>query len=222
MEQFEQKLQYTFKNKALLKTALTHSSYAHEHRCESNERMEFLGDSVLSIIISDFLFHKLRREDEGDLSKIRASLVCEPALAKVARELGLGAALKLGRGEEAGGGRTRDSILSDAVEAVLAAIYLDSDIHTAELWVKRQMAQALETALRGESYRDYKTMFQEAMQKKGPRKIEYRVVSESGPDHHKGFDVEVSVDGKVAGRGSGQSKKEAEQNAAQNALGRLG
>lgn len=221
MEQFERNLGYQFKNKALLEVALTHSSYAHEHQCQSNERMEFLGDSVLSIIISDFLFRKLRREDEGDLSKIRASLVCEQSLARVARELEVGPALKLGRGEDAAGGRARDSILSDAFEAILAAIYLDSDIHTAEQWVKKHMEQALHAALRGESYQDYKTMFQEAVQKNGPRKIAYRVLSETGPDHHKDFEIEVCVDGKSAGRGRGQSKKEAEQNAAKTALERI-
>ena len=221
MTDFESKLGYRFKNSQLLQTALTHSSYANEHKCAYNERMEFLGDSVLSLIVSTFLYQKLRNENEGSLSKIRASLVCEPALAELARKISLGKYILLGKGEENTGGRERDSVLSDAYEAVIAAIYLDSNIETIRNWLLGQMKEALDTALRGESCHDYKTTLQEVIQKNNKGRLAYTVVSEHGPDHQKDFVVEVALAGKTIGQGKGQSKKEAEQDAAREALRKL-
>ena len=221
MTDFQSKLGYDFKNSQLLRTALTHSSYANEHHCAYNERMEFLGDSVLSLVVSTFLYQKLQKENEGNLSKIRASLVCEPALAELARKIDLGENILLGRGEENTGGRDRDSVLSDAYEAVIAAIYLDSDVETVRSWLLGQMKEALDTALRGESLHDYKTTLQEVIQKESRGRLAYTVVSEHGPDHHKDFVVEVELAGKIIGRGKGQSKKEAEQDAAREALRKL-
>lgn len=212
---------YKFKNNDFLKVALTHSSYANENHCRCNERLEFLGDSVLSIIVSDYLFHNMPKVDEGDLSKIRASLVCEQSLAVFAEKLELGDKLLLGKGEEATGGRKRFSILSDAFEAVLAAIYLDSDLETARGWLLNLMMPSLKLGIEGKTYHDYKTTLQERVQKTGG-KVSYRIISETGPDHNKDFEAEVLINGKGAASASGMSKKDAEQNAARRALSDMG
>jgi len=214
-------LGYEFKNKKLLNLALTHSSYGNEKHCECNERLEFLGDSVLSVIISDYLFSNMPSVKEGDLSKIRSSLVCEQSLAEFAKKLKIGENLFLGKGEELCGGRERASILSDAFEAVLAAIYLDSDIETAREWLLKLMDKTLKLALEGKTYHDCKTMLQEEVQKYGG-KVTYRVISETGPDHHKDFVVEALVNDKKKAIGKGMSKKDAEQDAAKNALAGMG
>lgn len=221
MTDFESKLGYPFTDRQLLKTALTHSSYANEHHCEYNERMEFLGDSVLSLVVSTYLYQSLAKENEGNLSKLRASLVCEPALAALARKIDLGTNILLGKGEENTGGRDRDSVLSDAYEAIIAAIYLDSDLETVRKWLLEQMHDALQAALHGGSWHDYKTTLQEIIQKHSRERIVYTVIAEQGPDHHKDFSVQVTLGEKVIGAGSGQSKKEAEQNAAKNALEKM-
>ncbi len=218
MKDFEKKLGYTFKNKALIATALTHSSYANEKRCESNERLEFLGDSVLSIIVSNFLFRRLTKINEGDLTKIRASLVCEQALAEFSKDISLGEYIMLGKGEEMTGGRTRASIISDAFEAVLAAIYLDGGIDAATDWLMNVMGDKLNEALKGKTYKDYKTMLQEAVQHGDKGRVTYKTIKETGPDHNKYFEVEVLIDGNKIDVGVGSSKKEAEQEAAKNAL----
>lgn len=205
------------KNKELLTTALTHSSYGNENGCECNERLEFLGDSVLSVIVSDYLFENMPNVNEGELSKIRASLVCERSLAEFAEVIKIGEKLRLGKGEEISGGRKRASILSDAFEAVLAAVYLDSGMETARKWLLELMKPALKLALEGKTYHDYKTILQEVVQKNGG-KVTYRIVSETGPDHMKDFVAEVLIDGKKAADGEGLSKKDAEQNAAKKAL----
>lgn len=222
MTEFEEIIGYTFKNRDLLRTALTHSSYANEHGSVCNERFEFLGDSVLSIVVSDYLFRRLRG-NEGDLSKIRASLVCENALAVQARKIKLGEFLLIGHGEEISGSRDRASILSDAFEALLAAIYLDSDIETVRSLLLELMKDELEEALTRRTVKDYKTRLQEELQKKfhGRKTITYRVVGETGPDHDKCFSVEVMFDKKAAGSGEGHTKKAAEQNAARAALRRV-
>ena len=212
---------YNFKNKELLKTALTHSSYANEKHCECNERFEFLGDSVLSIIISDYLFKHMPSVNEGELSKIRAALVCEQSLADISRKLDIGKNLLLGKGEESMGGRNRTSILSDAFEAVLAAIYLDSNLKEAEKWVIELMMPSLELAIKGKLNRDYKTILQEEVQKKAG-KVTYSVIAEKGPDHHKDFEVEVLINGRSVANAEGMSKKDAEQNAAKLALKGMG
>ena len=220
MENLENKLGYKFKNTGLLKTALTHSSYANEHRCKSYERMEFLGDSVLGLIVSTFLFEKMKSVDEGDLSRIRASLVCEESLAEEARKIGLGEYILLGNGEERSGSRERASILSDAFEATLGAVFLDGGIDVAKEYLFKIMGDKLLEAVKHKSVKDYKSRLQEVIQHRthGKTKIEYKVVSESGPEHQKSFCVELLIDGKKITNGKGFSKKEAEQKAAQQAL----
>jgi ribonuclease-3 len=183
--------------------------------------LEFLGDSVLSIIISDYIFRKLSGVNEGDLTKYRAILVCEHSLAEISKKISLGSLIKLGRGEEMTGGRNRASIISDAFEAVLASIYLDGGIGAARRWLLDLMQESIEETLAGKNYQDYKTMLQELVQKGKTGRVTYRIVSETGLDHNKQFEVEVMIDNVVYNRGKGQSKKEAEQNAAKTAYEKL-
>ncbi len=225
MKELEKKLNYTFRDPALLSEALSHSSYANEHRAahlNSNERLEFLGDSVLGFVTAEFLFVQHPDLPEGDLTRIRAALVCEQSLYEVARKLELGKYLKLGRGEEAGGGRERTSILADATEAVFAAVYLDGGIGAASQLIHRVLLDAEKEEAVEERRRDYKTALQELIQRTPGRTITYQLVEETGPDHCRVFVMEVSVDGQVSGRGEGRSKKEAEQAAARAALKLLG
>lgn len=220
METLESKLGYRFKDRSLLENALTHSSYANEAHSPmgSNERLEFLGDSILGMVTADYLFQKHPDEPEGDLTRIRASLVCEESLVEVAEVLGLGAYLKLGKGEETGGGRERPSIRADAVEAVLAAVYLDGGLDEARKIVQRFI---LDKETEKSESRDYKTALQELVQRTLGKTISYRLVEETGPDHCRSFVMEVWVDGRSQGRGQGRSKKEAEQMAAKAAIARL-
>ena len=217
MESLERKLHYSFHDRELLSEALNHSSYANEHRggLSSNERLEFLGDSILGFVAAEFLFKHYGSLPEGDLTRMRASLVCEQSLYEVAKELELGRYLKLGRGEEAGGGRERQSILADAVEAVFAAVYLDGGISQAQALINRVL---LSQAPDAEERRDYKTTLQEVVQRRSGQVLTYHMVSQSGPDHNKTFLFEVSLNGEAIGRGEGHSKKEAEQAAARDAL----
>ena len=212
---------YTFKNPQLLKRALTHSSYANEKGCRDNERLEFLGDSVLGLIISESLFKKHENTDEGGLSKMRASLVCEQSLEFVARKIDLGNLILLGKGEERTGGRQRASVISDAFEALIAAIYLDSDLETVRAWVLSIMDKEIKRLHEDKYFGDYKTKLQETLQRTGACKISYNVIEEKGQDHMKEFLVAVYVDGTKVGEGSGFSKKEAEQKAAQKALSEI-
>lgn len=218
MINIQRRIGYKFKNIRLLENALTHSSYANEKHLKSNERLEFLGDSVLSVIISDYLYKKMSDTNEGDLSKLRANLVCEQSLDKVARRIGLDEGLMLGRGEEMTGGRKRPSIVSDAFEAVLAAIYLDSDIETARNWLLPLMKNDIEDAIAGRRSGDYKTALQEKIQKQHSGTISYEIIKEEGQAHMKNFTVRVLLDDREIGTGTGSSKKEAEQNAAKMAL----
>jgi len=223
MVELEEKLHYTFRSKALLEEALNHSSYANEHRnagVSSNERLEFLGDSILGFVTAEHLFKTYPQLPEGDLTRIRAALVCEQSLYEVARQLDLGKHLKLGKGEEAGGGRCRQSILADAVEAVFAAIYLDSDMASISEIIHRVLLDRADAHV-VEERRDYKTALQELVQREEGRTLTYRMAGESGPDHNKTFLFEVLIDGVPAGQGSGHSKKEAEQFAAKDALKKL-
>ncbi len=218
MQELEKKLNYTFQNPALLEEALSHSSYANEHRAahlRSNERLEFLGDSVLGFVTAEFLFLQHPDLPEGDLTRIRAALVCEQSLFEVAQKLDLGSYLKLGRGEESGGGRTRTSILADATEAVFAAVYLDGGVGAASALIHRCLLEAEREEVVEERRRDYKTALQELV-------LAYRMAGEAGPDHAKTFQAEVLLNGKTLGAGSGHSKKEAEQAAAKSALEALG
>jgi ribonuclease-3 len=222
MTELERKIGYVFGDPGLLDEALTHSSYANEHgmgRIDSNERFEFLGDSVLSIIVSEYLFAARPKLPEGELTKRRAALVCEGALAKYAVDIGLGDSIKLGKGEVKGGGDRRPSTLSNCFEALLAAIYLDGGIEPARYFVLRFVERY---DVRDEDTWDYKTELQEVVQKNPEERIRYVVVEERGPDHDKTFTVEVRLNSNVIGVGSGHSKKQAEQRAAQEALALMG
>ena len=219
MVNLEQKIGYTFRDRSLLDNALTHSSYANEHREQgvlSNERLEFLGDSILGLVVADHLYRTRPDLPEGDLTRIRAALVCESSLVDVARELDLGSYLKLGKGEESGGGRNRPSIQADAVEAMLAAVYLDGGIGQA-----RKLIHALILGHEQEKTaagRDYKTALQELVQRESGQVLTYQLIGESGPDHAKVFSMEVLLNGRSIGAGRGHSKKEAEQAAARAAV----
>lgn len=220
--EFEKVLQYQYKDIRLLKRALTHSSYCKEHRrppMECNERLEFLGDAFLDAIIGTELFTRLDHSNEGKLTKLRALVVCEKALAEVGRKLNIGEHLYLGRGEEMSGGRHRESIIADAVEAVIASIYLDSGYDRVSEFVLREFGPLVDQALAGKLYTDYKTQVQEILQKNGSEpEIRYVLDRETGPDHDKTFYVHMLCNGQKMGSGSGKSKKEAEQNAAKASL----
>lgn len=221
MTALEDKLGYHFENPALLENALTHSSYANENKSrglQSNERLEFLGDSVLGMVTADYLYRTHPDLPEGVLTRTRAALVCEESLAEVAGLLDLGAYLKLGRGEESGGGRHRPSIVADAVEAVIAAVYLDGGIGSARKLISHFI---LEREKEMGANRDHKTALQELVQRESGQVLSYRLVGTSGPDHAKVFRVEVDLNGAPVGAGEGHSKKEAEQNAAKAAIARL-
>lgn len=223
MTELEESIQYTFKNKKLLTEALSHSSYANENKRnrKSNERLEFLGDSVLSIVVSQYLFEHFSHFPEGDLTKIRASLVCEKSLYVFAKQINLGHYLLLGKGEENTGGRERTSILADAFEALIAAIYLDGGLEAAKKHILHFIPEDLD-AQKHAAFNDYKTILQEVIQQNPEEKVEYIIVDQSGPDHNKAFTVQVCLNSNVIGRGTGKSKKEAEQMAAREALELMG
>ena len=224
MKVFENNIQYTFKDISLLELALTHSSYANEKHIsrECNERLEFLGDAFFDAIVSAELFKMMKGVTEGKLTKTRALVVCENSLAKSARKLGLGQYIYIGHGEEVGGGRDKDSILADAMEAVIGAIYLDGGFEPTEKFVLRYFSETIKDAAEGKLFSDYKSEVQEFIQKNGRNlAITYSTVREEGPAHSKTFFVNLSYDGNVLGEGSGKSKKEAEQQAAKTALARL-
>ena len=223
LTQLEEKLGYQFKNRQLLSTAVTHSSYANESkgRAECNERLEFLGDSVLGFVVADYLFRNHPEMPEGNLTKTRAALVCEKALSGFAAQIGLGDFLLLSNGEKHSGGRTRPSILADAFEAVIAAIYLDSGIEQARKFILRFVVPAVRSQKQN-TFKDYKTQLQEIIQQNPEEQLSYALVGESGPDHKKHFVVEVRLNNNVIGKGGGKSKKEAEQQAAREALELMG
>ena len=221
MKSLEEKLGYQFQDKSLLENALTHSSYANEHhagRAQSNERLEFLGDSVLGMVTADYLFRTHPDLPEGDLTRTRAALVCEGSLVEVAQQLSLGSYLKLGKGEDAGGGRERPSIVADAVEAVIAAVYLDGGIGSARKIIQKFILDREEEK---SASRDYKTALQELVQRESGQVLGYQLIGSEGPDHAKIFSVEVDLNGIPVGQGKGRSKKEAEQNAAKAAIEKL-
>ncbi|MBQ8959813.1 MAG: ribonuclease III [Ruminococcus sp.] len=223
IDRFEQIIGYTFKDKSLLEQALSHSSYANEKKTAggSNERLEFLGDSVLSIVVSDYLYKHFTQVAEGELTKLRASLVCEKSLHVFAQHIHLGDFLRLGKGEENTGGRERPSILADAFEAVIAAIYLDGGMEPAAKHILRFMPEEIEHGKKP-VFSDHKTVLQEIVQKNPEEKVEYVLIGEEGPDHNKRFVVEVRLNSQVIGKGKGRSKKEAEQLAAKEALELMG
>lgn len=219
--EFEEKIGYTFQDKALLVHALSHTSYTNEHGMEkqaSNERLEFLGDAIVDMVVSDYLYRHNSTEPEGTLTKWRASVVCEASFAHIAAGMDYGSYLLLGKGEEATGGRSRSSVLADAFEAVIAAMYLDSNIETVSAWIIRHLREELTLAMQGKMAKDYKTLLQELVQKGERGKVSYVITDEKGPDHAKTFCVDVLVDGERAASGSGTSKKDAEQAAAGAAI----
>ncbi|MDY2959603.1 MAG: ribonuclease III [Hornefia sp.] len=221
-EGFEKKIKYRFIDKGLLKIALTHSSYCRENKLSSvncNERLEFIGDGYLDAVVGTYLFKRLANLQEGKLSKIRSKVVCEKSLAKVGEKLGIGEYLFLGKGEEKSGGRKRMSIVADATEAVIGAIFLDGGYEEAERFILREFGDIIHDVLTGKFEKDYKSLVQEKLQKDGSVPVIcYRIDKETGPDHNKTFYVHLECNGKKLGKGSGHSKKEAEQNAACDAL----
>lgn len=223
MEEFQRIIGYSYKNNKLLFEALSHSSFANENKKnrKSNERLEFLGDSVLSIVVSDYLFEHYKHMPEGELTRIRASLVCEQSLYKFAEKIRLGDFIMLGKGEENTGGRQRPSILADAFEAVIASIYLDGGIDSATEFILKFIPDNI-LSKGTVSFNDYKTILQEVVQKNPEEKVEYYLIDESGPDHNKAFKVQVKLNTNVIGEGIGKSKKQAEQMAAKEALQLMG
>ncbi len=222
LSEFQQRIGHLFSRTELLERSLTHKSFANENRVpEHNERMEFLGDSVLNLIVSEYLMKSCPDSSEGDLSRLRAAVVSEPALAGVARSIGLGRYIRLGRGEEQTGGRDKDSLLANCLEALIASIYLDAGKDAANSFVMRFFGEIIKRTSAAGGSHDYKTQLQELCQERIRQLPDYRMVSESGPDHQKQFTVEVWIKGQLSGQGTGRSKKEAEQRAAKEALARL-
>ena len=222
IKDLENAIGYHFDNISLLQNALAHSSYANErwhNSLKSNERLEFLGDSILGMVTAEFLYRNYPNRLEGDLTRMRADMVCERALARVAEQMNLGEYLLLGNGEEQGGGRSRDSILADAVESVIAACFLDGGMEPARRLLERFVLQNVPDKKLHNA--DYKTALQELVQKKKDQVLTYTLVGESGPDHDKKFDVQVLLNGTVVGCGSGSSKKRAEQAAAKATIEKL-
>ncbi len=217
--EFEEKLGYSFKDKSLLELALTHSSFANENKLKkNNERFEFLGDSVLGFVTAEYLFTEFKNRPEGEMTKLRAAVVCEKSLFKFAEQIDLGKYILLGRGEDGTGGRNRPSVVSDAFEAVIAAIYIDGGMEAVKPYILRFIKDAVK---RETSFKDNKSLLQEEIQKVKGNTLAYEEVGEEGPDHDKTFVFRVKLNGEIIGEGKGKSKKEAEQNAAGNALNKL-
>ncbi|MBR1763513.1 MAG: ribonuclease III [Eubacterium sp.] len=222
IQKLQKKIEYTFKDKALLEEALTHSSYANEQQDSTayNERMEFLGDAVLSFVSARYLYEKYPDMPEGRLSKLRSSLVCTQSLSSFAKEIDLGDCLRMGKGETASGGASRPSVLEDAFEALIAAIYLDGGIDEAKRFILRFLAREVEN--HHSNFKDYKSLLQEIIQQNPDERLSYAVVKTSGPDHDKRFEVELRLNSNIIGKGIGTSKKNAEQKAARQALELMG
>ena len=217
--EFEEKLGYSFKDKSLLELALTHSSFANENKLKkNNERFEFLGDSVLGFVTAEYLFTEFKNRPEGEMTKLRAAVVCEKSLFKFAEQIDLGKYILLGRGEDGTGGRNRPSVVSDAFEAIIAAIYIDGGMEAVRPYILRFIKDAVK---RETSFKDNKSLLQEEIQKVKGNTLVYEEVGEEGPDHDKTFVFRVKLNGEIIGEGKGKSKKEAEQKAAGNALNKL-
>ena len=214
----EENIRYSFKDKNLLKKALTHTSYAYEHNVESNEKLEFLGDSILEFISSKYIYQKYPKLKEGEMTKVRATVVCEESLYKIAKLHNFSDFLYLGKSEVITGGKNRPAILADSVEAVIAAIYLDGGLEPADKFIIENLKNEIEIATKNVGKKDYKTVLQEKLQVHGDVKIEYEITKEEGPDHDKSFEAQVKCNGKVLAKGEGRSKKEAHMQAAKKAL----
>lgn len=221
IETVEKSIGYIFKNKELLKKALTHTSYAYEKKVESNEKLEFLGDSILEFVSSKYIFARYPKLKEGEMTKVRATVVCEESLYKIAKLHGFSDFLYLGKSEVLSGGKNRPAILADSVEAVIAAIYLDGGIEPADKFIIENLDKEIDEATKHVGVKDYKTVLQEKLQEHGEVKIEYEITNEEGPDHDKRFEAQVSCNGKILAKGEGKSKKEAHMNAAKKALENL-
>ncbi len=219
IEEIEKSINYKFKNEELLKTALTHISYANENNVESYEKLEFLGDSILEFISSKYLFNTYENLTEGELTKVRAQVVCEDSLKEVAKKHKFYDYILVGKSERVSGGNKKDAIMADCVEAVIAAIYFDGGLNEAEKFIIENLKEAIEYATAHIGMKDFKTVLQEKLQKHGDVHIEYLIVNEEGPDHDKTFTAEVKCNGKVLATGKGKSKKSAEMQAAKTALG---
>lgn len=218
MEDFELKIGYNFKNIELLKTAFTHTSYANERKISSNEKLEFLGDAILEFVVSDYLYANYKKLKEGEMTKLRATVVCEESLHQVALKYHFDDLLYLGKGEKISGGNHKKAILADSVEAVIAAIFLDSGLEEAKKFILENLKEAIEQASKSVGQKDYKTVLQEKLQKHGTVHIEYSIIKEEGPDHDKTFVAEVKCNGKQLAVGQGNTKKQAEMEAARVAL----
>ena len=214
----EKNIGYTFKNKELLKKALTHTSYAYENKIESNEKLEFLGDSILEFVSSRYIYEKYPKLKEGEMTKVRATVVCEESLYKVAKLHNFSDFLYLGKSERLSGGNKRPAILADSVEAVIAAIYLDGGLEPANKFIIENLNKSIEDATNHVGFKDYKTVLQEKLQEHGEVKIQYEIIKEEGPDHNKRFEAQVSCNGKILATGEGKSKKDAHMHAAKKAL----
>ena len=221
IETVEKSIGYIFKNKELLKKALTHTSYAYEKKVESNEKLEFLGDSILEFVSSKYIFARYPKLKEGEMTKVRATVVCEESLYKIAKLHGFSDFLYLGKSEVLSGGKNRPAILADSVEAVIAAIYLDGGIEPADKFIIENLDKEIDEATKHVGVKDYKTVLQEKLQEHGEVKIEYEITNEKEPDHDKRFEAQVSCNGKILAKGEGKSKKEAHMNAAKKALENL-
>lgn len=218
IEKLEKDISYTFKNKELLKNALTHTSYAYENKVESNEKLEFLGDSILEFVSSEYMYQKYKNLKEGEMTKVRATVVCEESLYKIACKHNFSDFLILGKSEVISGGNKRPAILADSVEAVIAAIYIDGGLEPAKKFIIENLKDEIEIATKHVGKKDYKTVLQEELQKNGDVKIEYVILKETGPDHDKTFEAQVSLNGRALAQGKGKSKKEAEMQAAKKVL----
>lgn len=218
LEKFEKAIGYEFKDKKLLKKALTHTSFAYENNVESNEKLEFLGDSILEFISSKYIYSKYPKLKEGEMTKVRATVVCEDSLYKVAKLHNFSDFLYLGKSEKISGGKYRHTILADSVEAVIAAIYIDGGIDEADKFITENLYIRIDEATNNVGIKDYKTVLQEKLQERGEVKIEYKIIKEQGPDHNKSFEAEVFCNEKKLAKGEGKSKKEAQMHAAKKAL----
>lgn len=214
----EQELGYTFKDKKLLQTALTHTSYAYEKKTISNEKLEFLGDSILEFLSSIYIYQNYPKLKEGEMTKVRAQVVCEASLYKVAKSHNFSDFLRLGKSEKAIGGEVKPAIMADSVEAVIAAMYLDGGLEPVNKFIIENLKEEIKFASKNVGQKDYKTVLQEILQKHGDVKIEYKIIKEFGPDHNKTFDAEVIYNGNILAKGEGKSKKNAEMDAAKHAI----
>jgi ribonuclease-3 len=221
LQELEQEIGYKFKNKELLKNALTHTSYAYEHGVKSNEKLEYLGDSILEFISSKYLYNTYKKLNEGEMTKVRAAVVCEESLYKIATKHNFSDFLYLGKSEVLNNGKFSKAILADSVEAVIAAMYLDSDINQVEKFIIENLKESIQIASENVGTKDYKTVLQEKLQIHGTVDIKYYIIKEEGPDHDKTFESKVECNGKELGRGIGKSKKASEMEAAKNALENL-